>query len=180
MSAAESVPPTRGARHAARRSVRRRAACALGVVLASACEHPIAVVTPHAEVADVVLADARGTTLARTRDNRRWEGGPLVLCDGRALDLRPVLLDFQAAAVNLAGRRDVTLRAEPDGAPLVVWEPLGTAAGAGATSVSGRLIGAAPGSTRLRFLVWHVTHADLVTPWLDVVVRPATAPDCAR
>jgi hypothetical protein len=36
---------------------------------------------------------------------------------------------------------------------------------------------AATGPARIRLLVWHETHADLVTPWLDVVVGPPGPPD---
>lgn len=159
-----------------RRAGPPRLAALAGLALLGACEHPIAVVTPHAEVSDVLLVDARGVVRARTRDNRRWEGAPLAACDGGALALRPTLLDFQGQPVDLAGRRDVTLRGETDGAPLVTWEPLGAAGG---SPVAGRLHAHASGATRVRFLVWHVTHADLVTPWLDVVVHPAGAPACA-
>jgi hypothetical protein len=129
--------------------------------LAAACEHPIAVVTPHAEVADLVLTDAvTRQEVARTTDNRTWSGAPLELCVDRTRTLLPVPLDFRGAPVDLVSRRDLEVRAEAAD-PLVAWEPL---------RGRGQLHPLAPGRTRLRFLVWHLTHADLVTPWLEVLV----------
>jgi hypothetical protein len=156
---------------AARRALRLAAtACALG-----ACEHPIAIVTPHVEAADVVLR-ARGAppdvVLARTHDNRRWSGGPLIVADRDGRELAVTLLDFEGRPVaGLDARDDVELRVEaetprPERPGAVVWEP---------RRGHGVLHGLAPGPTRVRVLVWHGTHADLVTPWLDVVVEPTIA-----
>jgi hypothetical protein len=149
-------------------SWRRRAtsaASALAALLLAACEHPIAIVTPHVEVADLVVRDADGVVLARTHDNRRWEGGPLIARDGAPTPVVVDLLDFQGRALaDAATRRDVELRLEAEDDGRVVWEPL---------RGRGLLHGLAPGRTRVRFLVWHQTHADLVTPWVALEVRAA-------
>ncbi len=135
----------------------------LASALLTACEHPIAVVTPHAEVADLVLTDSSSQALvARTTDNRIWSGAPLRLCVDETRTLVPQAIDFRGVSVDLVSRRDLEIRAETT-TPLATWEPLRGRA---------RVIGLAPGSTRIRFLVWHLTHADLVTPWLDVIVHP--------
>jgi uncharacterized lipoprotein YajG len=120
--------------------------------LLTACEHPIAVVTPHAEVADLVFSDsASAVVFMRTTDNRAWNASPLVLCEGDTHTLVPKPLDFRGMPVDLVSRRDLEIRGE---------------------------IALASGTTRVRFLVWHLTHADLVTPWLDVQVQPRAA--CTR
>jgi hypothetical protein len=135
-------------------------------VLVAACEHPIAIVTPHVEAADLLVRDSAGVLLARTHDNRRWEGGPLVARDGAPTAVHVELLDFQGRALaDAAGRADVELRLEAEDDGRVVWEPL---------RGRGLLHGLSVGRTRVRFLVWHETHADLVTPWLALEVRPAT------
>jgi hypothetical protein len=132
----------------------------------AACEHPIAVVTPHAEVADLVFADsASGTVLARTTDNRTWSGAPLHVCVDQPLTLVPQAIDFRGLPVDLVSRRDLEIRGEAAD-PIVAWEPL---------RGRGRLIPLAAGTTRIRFLVWHLTHADLVSPWMDVIVSPRGA-----
>jgi hypothetical protein len=154
-----------------RRSLLR--ATALGALLAAgACEHPIAIVTPHVEAADVVVRDTAGALLARTHDNRRWEGGPLRAADRAATPLVVELLDFRGVPLaGVAGRADVELRLEAEDDGRVVWEPL---------RGRGLLHGLAVGTTRVRFLVWHQTHADLVTPWLALEVRPAAAPTLSK
>lgn len=149
------------------RAARLRFALWLALVGVAGCEHPIAVVTPHAEVADIILRDTAGVQLAATRDNRLWTGGPLRVPDGGALVLVPTLLDFEGRVLDvLVTRRDLELRAEVEQDGITTWEPL---------RGRGRWFGLAPGRTRVRFLVWHQTHADLVTPWLslDVVAAPA-------
>ncbi len=144
-----------------RRSWRVVVTCAL--LWLTACEHPIAVITPHAEVADLVFADSSSrAVLARTTDNRSWSGAPLQLCVDEPRTLVPQAIDFRGVPVDLVSRRDLEIRGETS-TPLAIWEPL---------RGRGRLIGLAPGSTRIRFLVWHLTHADLVTPWLEVIVHP--------
>jgi hypothetical protein len=145
---------------------RRLAALAgLAAALLAACEHPIAIVTPHVEAADLLVRDGTGVLLARTHDNRRWEGGPLVARDGAPTAVVVELLDFQGRPLAEAGSRaDVELRLEAEDDGRVVWEPL---------RGRGLLHGLSVGRTRVRFLVWHETHADLVTPWLALEVRPA-------
>ncbi|MCU0636791.1 MAG: hypothetical protein MUE41_18125 [Gemmatimonadaceae bacterium] len=138
----------------------------LVIIGVAACEHPIAVVTPHAEVADLILRDTTGRQLAATRDNRLWDGGPLVVPDGGTLTIVPTLLDFEGKPLDvLVTRRDLELRAEVERDGITTWEPL---------RGRGRWFGLAPGRTRVRFLVWHQTHADLVTPWLPLDVRAAS------
>jgi hypothetical protein len=147
--------------------MRRRVLCALAAIAALvACEHPIAVVTPHAEVADLVFTDsATAVVVMRTTDNRVWSGGPVQLCVNDVRTLVPQPLDFRGAPVDLVSRRDLEIRGETVD-PIALWEPL---------RGRGRLQALAPGTTRVRFLVWHLTHADLVTPWLDVIVHPAAS-----
>ena len=136
---------------------------------ATACEHPIAVVTPHAEVADLVFRDATTSDVViRTTDNRAWSTPSLILCEGETRTLIPQPLDFRGVSVDIVSRRDLEIRGESIAAN-VVWEPL---------RGRGRLEALAPGATRIRFLVWHLTHADLVTPWLDVRVEPRAS--CSR
>jgi hypothetical protein len=144
---------------------------AASLALVAACDHPIAVVTPHAEVADLVFADSvSGAVLARTTDNRTWTGAPLHLCVDEVRTLLPQALDFRGVPVDLVSRRDLEIRGESADA-LVAWEPL---------RGRGKLFALAPGTTRVRFLVWHLTHADLVSPWLDVIVHPRAACPAAR
>ncbi len=161
----------RRARPAAPTFHARAGAALLGAALAlggpAACEHPIAVLTPHVEAADLEVRDAGGALLARTRDNRAWEGAPLVLTDGETRTLRVTPLDLEGAPVRLDGRAGVDVRAEAEPAAALVWEPRAGEA---------RLTALAAGPARIRLLVWHETHADLVTPWLDVVVAPPGAP----
>jgi hypothetical protein len=152
----------------------RSCAVVIGGLLALsllACEHPIAVVTPHAEVADLVFTDSiTRVEVARTTDNRSWSGAPLQLCSDDVRTLVPVALDFRGVPVDLVSRRDLEIRSESADAR-VTWEPL---------RGRGRLFALAPGATRVRFLVWHQTHADLVSPWLDVIVHPKANCPVAR
>lgn len=146
-----------------RRNLLCRALFALALL---GCEHPIAVVTPHAEVADLVFTDSLTTAVVmRTTDNRTWTGAPVQLCVDDVRTLVPQPLDFRGLPVDLVSRRDLEIRGE-SADPIVLWEPL---------RGRGRLTALAPGTTRVRFLVWHLTHADLVSPWLDVVVHPAAS-----
>jgi len=151
---------------ARRRPWQRLLTALTSLLMMTACEHPIAVVTPHVEVADLVFADSATSTLVmRTTDNRAWNQSPLQLCAGDARTLVTQALDFRGVPVDLVSRRDLEIRGESADAN-VLWEPL---------RGRGRLTALASGSTRVRFLVWHLTHADLVTPWLDVIVHPAGA-----
>jgi hypothetical protein len=149
----------------------RFAALCVCLPLLAACEHPIAVVTPHAEVADLVFTDSTSReVVVRSTDNRTWSGAPLELCADDVRVLVPQAIDFRGQPVDLVSRRDLEIRGESADA-LVAWEPL---------RGRGRLFALAAGRTRVRFLVWHVTHADLVSPWLDVVVHPKAACPAAR
>ncbi len=174
MRAAPAPPPARRAHAAPRRPVFHTLRAVAAAAALGACEHPIAVVTPHVEAADLVVRDEAGAVVARTRDNRRWEGAPLALTSGRTRTLRVTALDFQGAPVPLDGRAGVDVRAESDPAAALVWEP---------RTGEARLTPLAAGRARLRLLVWHETHADVVTPWLDVdgaPAPPATAAAPAR
>ncbi len=148
----------------------RLAVAALGtagtLATIAGCEHPIAVVTPHVEAADLVLADSSGAVLARTEFNRRWQADSLVLVDGRPLRVVVTPIDFRGAPIDLGARRDLSVRVEAEDGALLQWEP---------QRGFGWLRPFATGATRVRFLLWHDTHADFITPWLRVVVRPGAA-----
>lgn len=149
---------------------RRRRGGVLGVLLLllalGGCEHPIAVVTPHVEAADLLVADSAGALLARTEFNRTWSVDSLVLRDGQPLRLTLTPLDFRGNPIDITGRSDLSFRVEAEDAALLQWEP---------QRGFGWLRPFKTGHTRVRFLVWHESHADFVTPWLRVVVHPAAA-----
>lgn len=147
----------------------RRGLAALVVgaaVTLAGCEHPIAVVTPHIEAADLVVADSAGTVLTRTEFNRSWQVDSLVLDDGRPRRVVLVPIDFRGQPIDISDRRDLSFRLEAEDGALLQWEP---------QRGFGWLRPFATGATRVRFLIWHDTHADFITPWLRVVVRPAPA-----
>lgn len=148
----------------------RRAATLLLLALAAACEHPIAIVTPHVEAADLLVADSAGALLARTEFNRAWSVDSLVLRDGEPLRVVLTPLDFRGAPIDVAGRGDLSFRMEAEDAALLQWEP---------QRDHGWVRPFAAGETRVRFLIWHINHADFVTPWLRVIVRPADPPTTA-
>ncbi len=139
---------------------------ASALVLTTACEHPIAVVTPHLEAADVILRTPDGVEIARTIDNRRWSGAGPALGVGDGVPLEVRFLDFQGRVLDLGGRSDLQVRLEFEDPSAGVWEPL---------SRGGRLFAFAAGPQRLRVLVRHLDHVDLVTPWLGVEVAPPSA-----
>lgn len=141
----------------------RRALLLAAALVAGACEHPIAVVTPHLEAADVVLRSVEGQELARTRDNRSWSGPGPALAAGDSLRLVVRFLDFQGGELDLDTRSDLQVRLEFEDPAAGFWEPL---------SPGGRLFALSSGEHRLRVLVWHLDHVDFVTPWLDVSVAP--------
>jgi hypothetical protein len=140
--------------------------CWAAVVL-GACEHPLGVVTPHIEAADLVVADSSGAMLTRTDFNRRWVVDSLVLRDGESLRIALTPIDFRGQPIDLSGRTDLSCRLEAENGALVQWEP---------QRGFGWLRPFAVGRTRVRFLIWHDTHADFVTPWLRIVVRDAAFP----
>jgi hypothetical protein len=137
------------------------AGCA--TVTLAACEHPIAIVTPHVEAQDALVFDTTGRLVARTFDNRRWEGGPLVVRDRASLPVVVRFLDFQGTEFALGDRRDLQLRLETETDGVVAWEPLTT---------RGLLHALTPGTTRVRYVVWHISHPDFITPWIPVTVSP--------
>lgn len=145
---------------------RLAALVAVAALLAAGCEHPIPVVTPHAEVADLVVRDRLGAMIARTVDNQRWEGALPALHDGEALHLTVNALDFRDSELALVTRPDLQVRMEAESPTVAGWEP---------QRGFGRLLGVSPGATRIRFLIWHETHADFVSPWLPLTVSPPAA-----
>lgn len=129
----------------------------------AACEHPIPVVTPHAEVADLVVRDSLGGVLARTVDNARWAGALPAFPDGATLRLTVNPLDFRDTEGSLDTRPDLQVRMEAEHASVVSWEP---------QRGFGWLRAFSAGTTRVRFLIWHTNHADFVSPWLPLTVLP--------
>jgi hypothetical protein len=140
---------------------------ALSLCALSACEHPLGVFTPHIEAADLVVADSAGVTITRTDFNRRWLVDSLVLRDNTPLRLTLTPIDFRGDPIDLRGRTDLSYRLEAEDGALVQWEP---------QRGFGWLRPFAAGTTRVRFLIWHDTHADFVTPWLRVVIHDAASP----
>jgi hypothetical protein len=138
------------------------------VLLVTACEHPIAVVTPHVEAADVIVRTTGGIEVARTVENRSWQGGPIVLTDGVPQRYVVVFVDFQGREFTLDERRDLDVRMEAENESLVVWEP---------QTGFGQIIPFGVGTTRVRFLAWHQSHADFITPWISVTIMPPPAVD---
>lgn len=144
----------------------RRALLPAALALAAlSCEHPIAVLTPHVEAADLVVRDSAGAFVARTVENRRWDGASsLTAVDGASVRVVVDVLDFEDRPIPIADRADLEIRLEAEDPTLVQWEP---------QREFGRLHGHAVGRTRVRFLLWHVSHPDLVTPWIDLHVAPS-------
>ena len=145
----------------------RVAFIAFVVAFLAGCDHPIGIITPHAEVGDLVVRDSTGAIVARTVLNRSWEPESLVLRDGRSLRVELEALDFRGVPLDIAGRRGFSFRFEAVRGALLQWEPLGG---------FGRLHPFAIGETEARFLVWHVDHADFVSPWLRIIVTPPASP----
>lgn len=149
---------------------RIRAHASLGLVLLlalgpGACEHPLGVVTPHVEAADLLVHDGSGTLLARTEFNRTWSVERLDLTDGSPLELRLVPVDFRSEPIDVEARSDLSFRVEAEEGALVQWEP---------QRGFGWLRPFGSGTTRIRFLIWHGDHADFVTPWLELRIYPAS------
>ncbi len=130
----------------------------------SACEHPIAVVTPHLEASDAILRTPDGFELARTVDNRSWTGAGPALVSGEGFEMDVTFVDFQGGQLDPDERDDLQVRLEFEDPSAGVWEPLES---------GGRLFAFAPGDQSMRVVVWHQEHVDFVTPWLDVEVEPA-------
>jgi hypothetical protein len=141
----------------------RKVLAILATLALTACEHPIAIVTPHVEAADLLVTDSAGVLLARTEFNRNWSVEALELRDGVPLRVVLVPLDFRGDEIDITDRGDLSYRMEAENPALLQWEP---------QRGFGWIRPFAVGETRIRFLIWHLNHADFVTPWLRVVVRP--------
>ncbi|MFN3596431.1 MAG: hypothetical protein ACK41D_04070 [Rubricoccaceae bacterium] len=147
----------------------RRAAALVWAVLALAaagCDNPLTYQTDHLEAVEVVVRDAAGAELARTVENRRWEGPAaehgLTVAAGTWLELQVTFLTLEGREVQLGvDRRDLSLRVAWDPEGLAVHEPLGA---------RDRLLGLRPGQTALRLLAWHGTHPDFVSPPLRLTI----------
>lgn len=140
-----------------------RAILATAVVVVTACDHPIAVVTPHVEASELLVRDTTGQLLVRTVDNQRWSGAGMEMVAGDSLPLMIRLVDFQGAEFSLESRGpEYSVRMDIEQSASAVWEPLRR---------FGWLRAFAPDSTRIRFQIWHTDHADFVTPWLPLTVR---------
>jgi hypothetical protein len=140
----------------------------LGCVVAlAACEHPIEVVTPHAEVGDLVLRDRSGVEVARTQVNRSWSVDSLVVNATSPFEFTIEALDFRGERLAIESRPGFGYRFEAVQGALLQWEP---------RSGYYRLNPFGTGATEARLLVWHTDHADFVSPWLRIVVRPPMSP----
>jgi hypothetical protein len=135
-------------------------------LMLSACEHPIGVVTPHIEAADLVIADSAGAHITRTEFNRRWRVDSLVLHENTPLRITLTPVDFRGLPIDLSDRNDLSYRLEAENGALLQWEP---------QRGFGWLRPFAAGETRVRFLFWHDTHVDFATPWLRVLIRDYAA-----
>jgi len=153
--------PSGSSRSRARFPGARLAMPVLVAVLVASCEHPIAVVSAHVEAADILIADTAGVILARTEYNRSWNIDALLLTEEQSLAVVPTVLDFRGNVIDLRRRPDISIRMEARDGSLLQWEPLKDRA---------ILHPFAEGSTDVRFLIWHINHADFVTPWLRVTV----------
>lgn len=136
----------------------------------AACEHPIEIVSPHIEAADLAVLASNGTLITQTQFNRTWTVGAMQLRDGSDTDVILVPIDFRGRAIDLTERPEISFRMEAENPALVQWEPL---------TGHGLLRPFGTGTTRIRFLIWHRTHADFVTPWLDIEILPASGSSSA-
>jgi len=136
---------------------------ALGAMLAlSACTNPVTPSGDHLEAIELTLQSAQDSVLASTRDNSRWIGGPLRVMASADMPLRAVFLDVYNEPFTLEGRRDHTLRVDIEAPSVARWETVGG---------HGHLRGLQSGITRIRFHIWHGTHADFTSPWLELRVQ---------
>lgn len=140
----------------------RQGAAGLGLLaLLTACEHPLGIVTPHIEAADLLVTDSSGTLLTRTEFNRSWTTEPLVLTQGEPLRIIVTPIDFRGTTIDLSQRSDLSVRMEAEHPAMLQWEP---------QRGFGWIRPFVAGETRIRILIWHLNHADFVTPWLPVVI----------
>jgi hypothetical protein len=131
----------------------------------AACRNPVSPGSEHLEAVEIRIRDASGRVVASTVDNARWTGGSLHVSGGAGLELLPEFTNVNGEVFTLAGRREHTLRGEVEAPRMVGWTT---------TDGRGRLVGFLAGSTRIRFHIWHGTHADFSSPWLEVQVTPST------
>lgn len=147
------------------------AAAAAMAAATSACEHPIGIVTPHIEAADLIVTDSTGAVLARTQYNRAWLPDSLVVTAGMPLRVIMTPVDFRGELIDVTERGDISFRMEAENAALFQWEP---------QRGFGWIRPFVAGATSVRILIWHETHADFVTPWLRLVVQPAAGTSAAE
>ena len=147
----------------------RPAPLALMAALAAslaACDNPVGYQTDHLEAVEMIVRDAAGNELARTDENARWTGpaaGGLTVASGEVLRLVVTVINLDGREVRPDPAAGLSVRAE--------WAPEGHAVHE-PTDDGDRLLGLRPGTTALRWLVWHGTHADFVAPPLPVTVTP--------
>jgi hypothetical protein len=135
---------------------------------AASCQHPIDFTTSHIEVADIIIHPRHitdTTRLAYTVRNEHWEGG-VPLTRGEDASLRFTLIDFKGIEIPLSTRDDLEIRMEAEHPRMVQWEPW---------TGDGILRSFATGTTRVRFLVWHGSHPDFITPWLTLEIQPPSS-----
>ncbi len=144
----------------------RLAPAALLVLALAACDNPVGYQTDHLEAIEMVVRDASGAEIARTDENARWTGpgaGGLTVASGETLELAVTVIALDGREIRPDLARGLSVRAE--------WAPEGHALHE-PTDDGDRLLGLRPGTTALRWLVWHGTHADFIAPPLTVTVTP--------
>lgn len=152
------------------RAVRRFTPVGVALIVAAAlaaCEHPVALTSAHVEAMEMILRDSTGVEVARTVDNAEWVGGAIRGSVGVPVKLTVSFLDIHGEEFDLSERADASIRVEtrvPAGAS---WEHFGG---------WGLLHPMRSGTLQLRFLVWHIDHPDLVTPWITLESTPGGAP----
>ena len=141
---------------------------ALAAVLC-ACDNPVGYQTDHLEAVEVIVLDETGLELARTVENRQWVGpaaeAGLAVPAGRTLGLRVRFVTLDGEEIPVTARAGLTLRVEWEPEGLAVHEPLGD---------RDEIHGLRPGTTALRLLAWHGTHADFISPPLILTVAAPT------
>lgn len=134
----------------------------------AACDNPVGYQTDHLEAVEVVVLDASGAELARTVENRVWTGpaaeAGLAVPVGGALDLRVRFVTLDGDEIPITARAGLSVRVEWEPEGFAVHEPL---------DATDRLLGLRGGQTAVRFLAWHGTHADFISPPLALRVEPA-------
>jgi hypothetical protein len=136
-------------------------AAAAGFALA-ACENPVRPGGEHLAATETFLRALDGAQVARTVENERWEVAPITLDAGETREVRAVFADFHGREFTLYGRDDFSVRLEFEPGGVMAWEPLAD---------RDRLVARSPGTARMRVMIWHVSHPDFISPWMDVQVR---------